>query len=486
MSSTASNHESILSDALTILNVDDNTTNRYVVTRTLRNAGFRVVEAGSGREALESAADRPTLILLDVNLPDINGFEVCRILKADPLLCTIPVVHLTASFASSENKVIGLEGGADGYLVRPVEPPELIATIHSILRSREAERVARRMSEEWQATFDAIGDAACMVDAEGVVLRCNRAMADLLKSNLDQILGRSLNDKLTSALAPPNASPIFYVPQVAVPIRCEARVANRWYRVAADPILDESGQQSGSVYILEDITPAKRAADEIASHQAHIEELNDRLRQGMRETHHRVKNNLQIIAAMVDLQVLEGNEAIATSELQRLAMHIKALAAVHDLLTASAKDDSAVEWVSAKTVLEKLLPLLRDMAGTSTIRDEIEDARLTIRQATSLAIITNEVVNNAIKHGKGNIEMRFAADDSIATLIICDNGPGFPEGFTSTRDANTGIELVDNLSKWDLGGSVEYANRLEGGACVTVSMPVANPRQIDDRSAHRD
>src|SRR5579862_2281629 len=131
MSSATTGPRLLKGEMLTIINVDDNAANRYVVSRTLRNAGFCVVEAMSGAEAIRLAADRPDLMLLDVNLPDINGFEVCRRLKADPQLASIPVVHLTASFASTTSKVIGLEGGADGYLVRPVDAPELVATVNA-------------------------------------------------------------------------------------------------------------------------------------------------------------------------------------------------------------------------------------------------------------------------------------------------------------------------------------------------------------------
>src|SRR5215203_6065979 len=87
-----------------ILNVDDDEASRYVVSSNLRRAGFEVWEAESGTEALKLAQQRPDLILLDVNLPDINGFEVCRQLRHDLATASIPVLHLSATSVDSSSR----------------------------------------------------------------------------------------------------------------------------------------------------------------------------------------------------------------------------------------------------------------------------------------------------------------------------------------------------------------------------------------------
>ncbi len=148
------------------------------------------MEAATGLETLRLAAQQPDLIVLDIDLPDMNGFEICRQLKADPETKSIPIIHLSASFVKSENKVHGLDGGADGYLTQPVEPAELIATIHSLLRLRRAEEAARVAAQQWQTTFDAICDGICLLDRQGKILQCNRAMGELLNLPVGEILGR--------------------------------------------------------------------------------------------------------------------------------------------------------------------------------------------------------------------------------------------------------------------------------------------------------
>ncbi|MDC0667133.1 response regulator [Nannocystis radixulma] len=125
-----------------VLNVNDHVANRYMVSKMLKNAGMQVSEASTGREAMDLAADpasKPDLIVLDVRLPDISGFEVCRRLKADPRTKDIKILHTSATFVTSDNRVEGVEAGADGYLTQPFEPQDLIASVRALLRLHEAE-----------------------------------------------------------------------------------------------------------------------------------------------------------------------------------------------------------------------------------------------------------------------------------------------------------------------------------------------------------
>ena len=144
----------------TILNVDDNDSVRQAISEILQHEGFEVVEAPNGAEALRLVMEAaPDLILLDVNLPDINGFEVCRRIKADPATSMIPVLHLSGAYLENQDKVKGLGGGADGYLTLPVASEVLIAYVKALLRARQAEVKASAMARQWQTTFDAMNDA---------------------------------------------------------------------------------------------------------------------------------------------------------------------------------------------------------------------------------------------------------------------------------------------------------------------------------------
>ena len=144
----------------TLLYVDDDEVNRLAFTWLLQEAGFAVRPAGTGAEALHFAQDRPDLIVLDVNLPDLNGIEVCRRLKAAPATAAIPVLLLSGVFVKSTDKAQGLEGGADGYLVKPAEPQEVVATIKALLRARQAEEERTRLLRERAQLADQLSAAA--------------------------------------------------------------------------------------------------------------------------------------------------------------------------------------------------------------------------------------------------------------------------------------------------------------------------------------
>jgi CheY-like chemotaxis protein len=135
----------------TILVVDDSASKRYVISSWLRRGGFEIVEAETGAEALARlAVVKVDLVVLDVRLPDMSGFAVCEQIKRSPEYGMTPVVHVSAAAVDTVDRARGLAGGADAYLVEPIDPEELLATVNAILRHyrarQKAERVAARLS----------------------------------------------------------------------------------------------------------------------------------------------------------------------------------------------------------------------------------------------------------------------------------------------------------------------------------------------------
>lgn len=127
-----------------ILNVDDNEGIRYTRTKILKRAGFDVAEAGTAKSALELVRKcRPDAVLLDVLLPDATGIDVCREIKSDPEIAAIPVIHISAVAVETDAQVEGLSMGADVYLVEPVSPGVLAASVRSVVRARQAEQEVR-------------------------------------------------------------------------------------------------------------------------------------------------------------------------------------------------------------------------------------------------------------------------------------------------------------------------------------------------------
>src|SRR5215210_4405571 len=98
-----------------LLIVDDEPASRYATARLLRSAGFRTREAATGAEGLKALDRSISVMVLDVHLPDIDGFELCRVLRSREETNRLPVLHLTAAYVTDEDKVRGLDAGADAY-----------------------------------------------------------------------------------------------------------------------------------------------------------------------------------------------------------------------------------------------------------------------------------------------------------------------------------------------------------------------------------
>jgi PAS domain S-box-containing protein len=172
-----------------VLNVDDDAANRYVKTRSLMMGEMEVIEAENGTDALAMIADRhPLLVLLDVNLPDVNGLEVCRRIKAD--WPDIVVIQISATAISTAEKVIGLESGADCYLTTPVEPLELIAVTRAMLRLRHAEAQAQEANERYRMIVESAVDYAIFTcGLDGRITSWNSGAQAILGYAPEDIIG---------------------------------------------------------------------------------------------------------------------------------------------------------------------------------------------------------------------------------------------------------------------------------------------------------
>ena len=203
--------------------------------------------------------------------------------------------------------------------------------------------------------------------------------------------------------------------------------------------------------------------------QQEIEDLNRRLQRAVMESHHRIKNNLQVLVALVDaMRVGENSQPEA---LTRLARHIRGLATLHDLLTHQTITPGApLDSVSARLALERLIPALASALDARDLSLDADDIELSLKQVSSIALLVNELVSNAIKHGDGAIEVSLKRDDAHLTLAVCNEGAGFPAGFDPVGSASVGLSLIESIGTWDLEGALTYEN-VPGGARVRVRFP---------------
>lgn len=175
------------SAAAKVLVLDDNDTNRYIVSSWLRRAGHTVVEASDGTEGLSLLAtapdgDLPELAVVDVRLPDMSGFEVCEQIKADPRTASLPVIHVSATAIELSDRTQGLHRGADAYLTEPIAPDELLATVTAALRYARARRRAERLATRVAALNSSTLAVYAAKDGETFVAAAAAGAAALMES----------------------------------------------------------------------------------------------------------------------------------------------------------------------------------------------------------------------------------------------------------------------------------------------------------------
>ena len=207
-------------------------------------------------------------------------------------------------------------------------------------------------------------------------------------------------------------------------------------------------------------------------HEQQINDLNARLSRAMAESHHRIKNHLQMLSALVEMQPGEG-EMVSRTALTRMSQHIQSLASLHDVLTSTSKVQGDSDMISVRETLDKMHPLLQASAGQRRMEFKVEEIQISLKQAGPFMLLVNELISNAIKHGSGDIELHFGVCDNLLRLEVCDDGPGFASDFDPKKAANMGLELIESLGRWDLKGEMTYENREGGGARVGLAFPVA-------------
>ncbi len=173
-----------------VLVVDDGHAARYATCRSLQAAGFDTLDAPGGAQALELAGSDIAAVVLDVHLPDLHGFEVCRLLRRGAATAGLPVIHVSAVQPSSEDMVEGLAAGADAYLMSPVEPAVLVAHLHALIRARNVEQGFQQSDQRFRGIFETADCAMALVDAGGRIAEANGELLRLLGTAKGGLVGR--------------------------------------------------------------------------------------------------------------------------------------------------------------------------------------------------------------------------------------------------------------------------------------------------------
>ncbi len=469
-----------------VLLVDDTEQNRYVLSRILARAGLQVEQCTTGKEALERVKSSPDLVILDVKLPDISGYEVCRRIKADPATCSVPVLQISASFVSNESKVQALEGGADGYLTHPIDATVLVATVKSLLRLKQAELISRESAQQWQSTVDALPEYLVLLDTENKVVRCNRAFAALSGTSFNEVIGQDgvtiLNHVLGSADFLMHTETSRYV--------AEQQHGQNWFLVTADTVMTGE-QRFGSIVVLTNITERKLAEETLR----HTEKLaaTGRLAQTIA---HEINNPLEALTNLIYLSTHTDDQSQiheflkqATRELERVAKITKQILSFH-------RETKIPVELDFQDMVQSVLGLYAvQMETKHIIVDYKKGSPFKIHGFPGeLRQVFANLIGNAIDaspdHGCLYIRLRKDSSHGVPGVVftIHDQGPGIPkelrnrvmEPFFTTKElkgSGLGLWLANSLVMKHRGTLRFRSRRARGGTgtCFRVFLPTGAP-----------
>lgn len=472
-----------LDHAATILVVDDNDASRYAVARTLRQAGFETIEASTGREGLELAGRLPAAIILDVRLPDILGYEVCRRIKENPLTSAIPVLQMSTVFLDNESRIYALESGADAYLMPPIEPTVLAATVRSLVRLHRAESQSRLAASQWQATFDALKEGAAVIDSSGIVQRCNLALARLLNESRLAVEKHPLPDLLKKNFGIANDC------REEIPFQ-EIQFNDRFFQMSLSPVyMDEV--QTSSIFVVLEITERKKAEAALL--------VSERLIATGRMANtiaHEINNPLE---AITNLLYLLNNLAVSpkdAKEYLRLAQEeLGRVSKIARQILSFNRESTVPVEVNLAELLDDVLALNnRGVANKNLEVIKDWDSGPPVKGfPAQLRQVFSNLLRNAIEasYHDGKIRIRISEASNVhdgtgrvARVTIADQGLGIPsenlarifDAFFTTKDlkgSGVGLWLSASIVEEHRGRiQVRSSTRVgHSGTCISVILP---------------
>ncbi len=313
-----------------------------------------------------------------------------------------------------------------------------------------------------------VGDGFVRVDAGGAVSYASpNALSALRRLGLAaDPVGSRLVDAV-QGVVPPSAEPVddsvTAVLTGTVARAIEVESGNAALVLRAIPLLT-AGERSGALLLLRDVTELRYRERELVTKEATI-----------REIHHRVKNNLQTVAALLRLQARRIEAPEARQALQEAIRRVGSIAVVHDMLS-----QSPDETVQADEVVDRLCRMVVEVLTADspvqvTIEREGSFGSVPADVATPLAMVLTELLQNAVEHGfdggRGHVRVRARRTRSRLEVSVEDDGAGLPADFDPEGSQSLGLAIVRTLVHTELGGELSFRNRPEGGASVRLSLP---------------
>jgi PAS domain S-box-containing protein len=466
----------------TILCADDTEAQRYAVARVLRRAGFRVIEASTGRQALEMSATGPDLVVLDVNLPDMTGIEVCRHIKSNEATMRIPVLQVSATFVSTEARVAGLEGGADAYLIQPIEPEELTATIRALLRVRRADELLWKSQMQYRSFFEA-NPLPCLVfdSALMCILAANPAAVQYYGYSKEEFLKLDLRE----LIAPEERESVLAVLSGASALRTQ----QSWkHKVRGGRLADvemvwaplELDGRNVRLMIVQDITERQeRLAVERKEEIRRL--LLERVLQAQEDERRRIARELHDEAGQLMTSLLVGLRSL--SDARRLVDAKNQAKRLREIASGAISELGRLAHGLHSSILDNLgleVAIRRyadDFSQAYPIRFDLDFGEVDFTEFSrdgqiQLYRIVQEALTNVARHSEAKrVSVRFERAPCEVHLTIRDDGRGFRSiGGHDSPSRHLGIEGMRQRAAI-LKGTLDVASQRDGGVQISLRIP---------------
>lgn len=496
-------------DVAAILNVDDSEGARYAKTRTLERAGYRVLEAATGGEALEQARlHKPDLILLDMKLPDMNGFEVCRRIKQDPDTSSILVLQTSASLIDSSDRVKGLDSGADNYLTAPVDPLELIANVRALLRLRDIQRELHENEERFRQMAENIGDVFWIFDPlKPEMLYVSPAYEKIWQRSTERLFKNfyawqeSIHPDDRERVQGAFTQLLNYGDYEIEYRLLMPDLSERWIFDRGFAVKDEAGESYRVTRISQDISTSKKA--ELALHEAAI-----RKDEFLATLAHELRNPLAPMRTAIELMRMSSpvdDPNTGTREIiSRQIDHLVRL--VDDLLDVSRITQGKLllqkDFIELKSVIEAAVETnasFLQSRGHRLVLNLHADNVWLKADSVRLSQVVGNLLHNAGKYTPegGVIELKTIVSGNRLQILVSDNGIGISrdhigrifELFTQAQrlqnkapeGLGVGLSLVRHLVELH-GGTIEATSEGAGlGSTFTINLPINASLPMSER-----